>query len=95
MPKLSLSFPKHMLRVLLAPLLVGGLLLSLAHIAEANHSSEETLCSMCVVLHVGITFISIAVVFHSAVIYRICCYFTVELRLLYHLPSTGRSPPII
>jgi hypothetical protein len=84
-----------MLRVLIAPLLVGGLLLSLAHISEANHSSEETLCSICVVLHDGITLISIVVVFLSAVIYRICCYFAVELRLLYHLPSTGRSPPLI
>ena len=84
-----------MLRVLLAPLLVGGLLLSLAHIAEADHSSEETPCSVCVVLHAGIAFISIVVVFHSVVICRICCYFALKFRLLYHLPSTGRSPPVI
>jgi hypothetical protein len=83
-----------MLRVLLALFLVGGLLVSLAHIAEADHGSHEALCTICVLFHVGITLVSIIVVFHRAITYWICCYFTAELRLLYHLPSAGRSPPL-
>lgn len=84
-----------MLRALLALLLVGGLLVSLAHIAEADHGSHEALCTICVLFHTGIALTSVIVVFHRAVTHSISSYFTAELRLLYHLPSTGRSPPLI
>ncbi len=84
-----------MIRVLLAFLLVGGLLVSLAHIAEADHGSQEAFCTICVLFHTGITLISVIVVFHRAVTHSVSRYFIAELCLLYHLPSTGRSPPLI
>ncbi|MGB1893766.1 MAG: hypothetical protein ACPHSD_19005 [Candidatus Latescibacterota bacterium] len=95
MPKLNLGFPQHMLRVLLVSLLMGGLLFSLAHISEADHGSHEALCAICVLFHTSITLVSVAVVFHRSIDRWICYYFIAEPRLLYHLPSTGRSPPHI
>ena len=82
-----------MLRVLPVLLLVSGLLVSLAHIPEADHGRQEALCTICVLFHTGITLISVIVVFHRAVTHWISFYFTAELRLLYHLHPTGRSPP--
>ena len=73
--------------------LAAAVMLCVAHIDEANHVSEEETCSICGIFNVGIALIAASIVHRRAIPHLIGCYFTTELRLLYHLSSTGRSPP--
>ena len=92
---LTFNYPQDAVNAVLAVCLATGLLLSLAHIAEADHGSQEEICSICGLFNVGITLIAIHVVFHRAALHWIGCYFAAKLRFFYPLSSTGRSPPLL
>jgi hypothetical protein len=95
MLKLNFNCTQDAVNAVLALCLAAGQLLSLAHIAEADHGSQEETCSICGLFNVGITLIAIHVVFQRAALHWIGCYFAAKLRFPYRLSSTGRSPPLL
>jgi hypothetical protein len=95
MLKLKFNYFQDAVNAVLALCLATGLLLSLAHIAKADHGSQEETCSICGLFNVGITLIAIHVVFHRAALHWIGYYFAAKLHFPYPLSATGRSPPLL
>ena len=84
-----------MLRVLVVFLLAAGMVGSLSHISEADHDSHQARCSVCGVFAIVLIFVALVVVPPPTISHWFRFYFNSELRRLYYLASTGRSPPAL
>lgn len=84
-----------MLRVLVVFLVAAGMVGSLSHIAEADHDSHQAQCSVCGVFATVLILVALVVVPPPTISHWFSFYFNYELRRLYYLASTGRSPPAL